>query len=65
MIQHNIRKLCRDKGLSLLDLAKEASVPYYTLRRWGTRVKSPSAISLSRVCKVLGTTSEELLKEEE
>lgn len=64
MIQHKIRDFCREKGISLAELARESGVPYEALRRWGTRIRQPSAIAVMNVCQILEKKTEELLKEE-
>lgn len=65
VIQNTIRDLCQKKGISLAELARESGVPYSTLKKWGVKPKQPSAISVVKVCKALGTTAEELMRGEE
>ena len=48
----------------MAELARMSGVPYDTMKRWGTKTKAPSALSVYKVSKALGTTPEELLKGE-
>lgn len=62
MILDTLREAAKEKGLSLKAIAEASDVKYDTLLGWKDHV--PNAIVLAKVASVLGTTSEELLKEE-
>ena len=61
---NGIRERAREKGMSLLELSIMSGVSYDMIKRYGNRYM-PSAYALAKIAKALGTTSEELLKEEE
>lgn len=50
--------------MSLLELSIMSGVSYDMIKRYGNQYM-PSAYALAKIAKALGTTSEELLKEEE
>lgn len=57
-----IKALCKERGISFNELEELAGIGKNTVYRWGTIM--PSADKLSRVAKVLGVTTEELLRED-
>lgn len=61
---NGIRERAREKGMSLLELSIMSGVSYDMIKRYGNQYM-PSAYALAKIAKSLGTTSEELLKEEE
>lgn len=60
-----IRKLRRGKGMTQQSLAVHVSVSVDTVRRWEWGKLQPRADQLVRLAKALGTTTEELLHQEE
>lgn len=60
MLLHNIKEACKEKGLTLKDLEVQAGLSPNSIFRWGDLM--PAADKLCRVAAILGTTSEELLK---
>lgn len=62
MIQHNIRKLCREQNISMAELARRSDVPYGTLRRWGYRIKCPKGDALLKVSAALDVPAEKILE---
>lgn len=61
MIFDNICRLCKEKGISIAKLEKEAGLGNATIRGWAG--SSPRVENLQAVAKVLGCTVDELLKE--
>ena len=61
MVLHNIKAKCKEKGISIAALEREVGVGEKSIFKWNETM--PSADKLAAVAKVLGTTSEELLKE--
>lgn len=57
-----IKSLATRKGVSIYRLERDTSVGINVINRWDESM--PSADKLLRVAKYLGTTVEELLKEE-
>lgn len=57
-----IKALCKERGISISELEERTGLGKNTVYRWGTIM--PSADKLSRVAKVLGVTTEELLRED-
>ena len=62
MLIDTLREVAKEKGMSLKAVADDSGVKYDTLLGWKDHV--PNALALAKVAKVLGTTSEELLKED-
>ena len=62
MLKDTIKTLAAEKGMTLLELAKESGVPYTALREWNSSM--PSALALVKVTTVLGTTVEKVLEGE-
>lgn len=58
----NIMKVANKRKMSLSMIAMKSGVAYERIRKWSSHM--PAADSLAKVAKALGTTSEELLKEE-
>ena len=52
----------KERGMSLSMVAQKSGVAYDRIKKW--RNHMPAADSLCKVAKAIGTTSEELLKEE-
>lgn len=61
MIYENVKKLCDEKGLSIMALEKEAGLSNGTVGGW--RTSTPTAVSLQKVACILGVSMEELMKE--
>jgi transcriptional regulator with XRE-family HTH domain len=56
-----VKKLARQKGLSMDDLAKQSGVKYPTLQGvWQSRTQNPSYETLKAIAQTLGVTIEEL-----
>ena len=62
MLLDRVRDATKKKGMTLKEVAEKAEMKYDTLLRWNDSM--PNALTLASVAKVLGTTSEELLKED-
>ena len=62
MLLDKVREATKEKGMTLKEVAEKAEMKYDSLLRWNDSM--PSALTLASVARVLGTTSEELLKEE-
>lgn len=72
MLAHKIREKCEERGMTLARLEVEAGIAPRNIFRWGDEQDKennkdvvfvmPAADKLARVAAVLGTTSEELLK---
>lgn len=53
----------KESGLTLGMIAEKSGVSYDRIKKWSKHM--PAADSLCKVAKAIGTTAEELLKEEE
>ena len=62
MLKDKIRELANAKCMTLRDVAEKSGVPYAAIKEWNTSM--PNALALVKVCEVVGTTAEQLLKEE-
>lgn len=60
MLLHNIKEKCEKLGINIAQLEVKADIRPMSIYRWDTVM--PAADKLARVAAVLGTTSEELLK---
>ena len=64
MLIDKIKKLASEKGMNLHEVSEKSGVKYSGMIEWGRRCVDPSASKVLSVADVLGTTVEELLKEE-
>lgn len=63
MIVKKIRKLCIDRNVTVAEVEREVGLGNGSIRRWDEN--EPGAMKLKAVADFLGTTTDELLKEEE
>lgn len=61
MLLHKIKDLCVKQGITVAELERQAGLVRGTVCNWERSI--PAADKLASVAKVLGTTSEELLKD--
>ena len=61
MLLHKIKELCAARGMTIVELERQAGLRRATVNNWGNSV--PSADKLYRVAKVLGVTVEALLED--
>lgn len=62
MLFEKISVLCKERGISIARLEKEANLGNATVRRWDQSI--PSAENLKKVASVLGVTIDELMQED-
>lgn len=62
LLFERISALCKEKGISVARLEKEAGLGNATVRGWEKSV--PSVVNIKKVADVLGCTVDELLTEE-
>ena len=62
MLKDKIKEIASEHGKTLREVSEESGVPYAAIMEWNASV--PNAIALAKVCQVIGTTTEELLKGE-
>lgn len=60
MLYEKISKICKERGISIARLEREAGLGNATVRGWST--SSPTVETLSKVAKYLGVGIEELLR---
>ena len=60
MRYEKISKICKERGISIARLEREAGLGNATVRGWST--SSPTVETLSKVAKYLGVGIEELLR---
>ncbi len=63
MLRDKIKKLCAEQGKTVAQLEDELHLSGNTITRWNG-VAGPSAENLVKVANALGTTVEELMKED-
>lgn len=61
MLFNEIKRLCEEKGISIYRLEKEAGLSKGAISKWCD--SDPAASKLCTVARILGTTSEQLLKD--
>lgn len=57
----NIKRICREKHMTVFDLEKAAGLPYNTVTRWGKT--SPSIEKVKKAADALEVTVDQLLEE--
>lgn len=57
-----IKKLCKERGISINDLEKACGIGRNTIYKWGE--SSPTVDNLKAVAEFFGRTVDDLLKEE-
>lgn len=62
MLFEKISALCEKKGISIAKLEKDSGLGNATVRGWKKSI--PSVESIKKVCRVLGCTVDDLLKED-
>ena len=60
-LANNIKRLCKERGLSLARLAKDAGVPPQTLHNWTTGRRSIDPAQLKRIAAELEVSIHQLL----
>ena len=65
MLIDQIKKLATEKGMTLHEVSEKSGVKYTGLIEWGRRCEDPASGKVLAVANVLGTTVEELLRQEE
>ncbi len=60
-LYENIKRLCRDKHMTVFDLEVAAGLPYNTVTRWGKT--SPGIDKVKKAADALEVTVDELLQE--
>ena len=63
MLRDKIKKLCADQDKTVAQLEEELHLSGNTITRWNG-ISGPSAENLIKVANALGTSVEELLKED-
>lgn len=58
----NIRRICKERDLSILRLEREAGLAAHTMCRWDKNI--PSVDKVKRVADALGVTVDDLLRKE-
>lgn len=61
MLLKNIRKICKEKNISIAKLERETGISNGTISRWGT--SAPSVENVRKVAAYLGSTVDELISE--
>ena len=61
MIFDNVERLCREKGITIAALEKQAGLANGTVRKWDSLRQSPLYDNLKRVADTRGVTIDELM----
>lgn len=62
MLYDNVKKLCEEKGVSILSLEKALGFPRSSICKWNDN--EPGIRKVQKVADYLGVSIEELLKDE-
>lgn len=62
MILESIKKMCKERGITIAKLERETKIGNGTIARWGK--STPRIDSLKSVADYFGVTLDELLKED-
>lgn len=60
MIYDNIKRICKEKNISVAAVEKQAKLSNGTICKWNK--SSPTVDSLKKVADILGVTIDELVK---
>lgn len=63
MLNENIKRIRKSKGLSQEELAIKLNVVRQTVSKWENGASDPSTSNLLTLAKLFNTTAEELLRE--
>mgnify|MGYP005762497133 FL=1 len=63
MLYDNVKKLCEEKGVSILSLEKALGFPRSSICKWNEN--EPGIRKVQKVADYLGVSIEELLKDEQ
>lgn len=63
MLYDNVKKLCEEKGVSILSLEKALGFPRSSICKWNDN--EPGIRKVQKVADYLGVSIEELLKDEQ
>lgn len=63
MLYDNVKKLCEEKGVSILSLEKALGFPRSSICKWNDN--EPGIRKVQKVADFLGVSIEELLKDEQ
>ena len=63
MLYDNVKKLCEEKGVSILSLEKALGFPRSSICKW--HENEPGIRKVQKVADYLGVSIEELLKDEQ
>lgn len=62
MIYDNVKKLCKEKGITISKLEEELEFPRSSICKWNDSM--PSILKVQKVAKYLGVPIEQLLENE-
>ena len=64
MVLDNVKRLCRERNVSLAKLERSAHIGNGVIARWDNPNRGPSAKNLKAVADYFGVTVDELLRED-
>lgn len=65
MVYEKVKRFCDENGKSIMAFEKECGLGNGTIGGWNKLTARPSADSLLKVARVMGTTIETLLEEDD
>lgn len=63
MIYENVKRLCKEKNITIMDLEKACGIANGTVGKWSLRGSSPRVETLLRIAGYFGVSMDELVKE--
>lgn len=63
MIYENVKRLCKEKNITIMELEKACGIANGTVGKWALRGSSPRVETLLRIASYFGVGVDELVKE--
>lgn len=63
MIYENVKRLCKERGITIMELEKACGIANGTVGKWSLKVSSPRVETLLRIASYFGVSVDELVKE--
>lgn len=64
MIYENVKRLCAERGITIMELEKACGIANGTVGKWALRNSSPRVGTLLRVASYFGVSVDNLVREE-
>lgn len=65
MIYENVKRLCTERNITIMELEKACCIANGTVGKWSLRNSSPRVETLLRVASYFGVSVDELVRKED